>query len=128
RANARGRRRAQTDHRRLGEIPRKEPDSQPESAAAAPTAVSAPKLAKPAQAALPRRNQKPEQGPLAEVKAHSGEPLAISPSRVASNSAPKVAGHSLQAPVGYDGALGSTSGEEERPLLARLKQIPSWFL
>jgi hypothetical protein len=121
--NAERTRMARDDHPRLGEIPRKETDSQPESTAAAPTAVSAPKLAKPAQAALPRRNQKPEQGPLAEVKAHSGESLAISPSRVASNSAPQAA-----APAGYDGALASNSGEAERPLLARLKQIPSWFL
>src|SRR5262249_42478550 len=121
--NAERTRMARDDYLRLGEIARKDTDSQPESAAAAPTAVSASKLAKPAQAALPRRNQKPEQGPLAEVKAHSGEPLAISPSRVASNSAPQAA-----APAGYDGTLASTSGEEERPLLARLKQIPSWFL
>jgi hypothetical protein len=119
---------ARDDHPRLGEIARKETDSQPEGAAATPTAVSAPRLAKPAQAALPRRNQKSEHGPLAEVKARSGEPLAISPSRVASNSAPKTAGQSVQAPAGYDGALASTSGEEERPTLARLKQIPSWFL
>jgi hypothetical protein len=125
--NAEHTRMVRDDHPRLGEIARKETDSQPDSAAAA-TAVSAPKLAKPAQAALPRRNQKSEQGPLAEVKARSGEPLAISPSRVASNSAPKAVGQSLQAPVGYDGALASNSGEEERPLLARLKQIPSWFL
>src|SRR5262249_9594905 len=76
----------------------------------------------------PRRNQKSEQGPLAEVKARAGEPLAISPSRVASNSAPKTAGQSVQAPVGYGGAVASNSGEEERPLFARLRQIPSWFL
>jgi hypothetical protein len=126
--NAERTRMARDDHPRLGEIAPTETDSQPDSAAATPTAVSAPKLAKPAQAALPRRNQKSEQGPLAEVKARSGEPLAISPSRVASNSAPKAAGPSLQAPVGYDGALASNNGEEERPLLARLKQIPSWFL
>jgi hypothetical protein len=126
--NAERTRMVRDDQPRLGEIARTESDSQPDSAAAAPTAVSAPKLAKPAQAALPRRNQKSEQGPLAEVKVRSGEPLAISPSRVASNSAPKAVGQSLQVPVGYDGALASNSGEEERPLLARLKQIPSWFL
>jgi hypothetical protein len=118
----------QNDHPVAGETARTETESKPESLAATPTAVSAPKLAQPAQAALPRRNQKSEQGPLAEAKARSGEPLAISPSRVASNSAPKAAGQSVQAPVGYGGAVASNSGEEERPLLARLRQIPSWFL
>jgi hypothetical protein len=118
----------QNDHPLLGEPARKETESQPESAAATPTAASAPKLAQPAQATLPRRNQKAEQGPLAEAKTRTGEPLAISPSRVASNSAPKAAGQSVQAPVGYGGAVASNSGEEERPLLARLRQIPSWFL
>jgi hypothetical protein len=118
----------QNDHSLAGETARTETESKPESVAATPTAVSAPKLAQPAQAALPRRNQKSEQGPLAEAKARSGEPLAISPSRVASNSAPKAAGQSVQVPAGYGGAVASNSGEEERPLLARLRQIPSWFL
>lgn len=123
--NAERTRMARDDHPRLGESARTETEGQPDSVAAT---ASAPKLAKPAQAALPRRNQRSQQGPLAEAKAPSGEPLAISPSRVASNSAPKAAGQSVQAPAGYDGALASTSGEEERPTLARLKQIPSWFL
>jgi hypothetical protein len=117
----------QNDHPLAGETARTETESKPESVAAT-AAVSAPKLAQPAQAALPRRNQKAEQGPLAEAKARSGEPLAISPSRVASNSAAKAAGQSVQALVGYGGAVASNSGEEERPLLARLRQIPSWFL
>src|SRR5262245_17844562 len=112
----------QNDHPLPGEPARKEPESQPESVAATLTIVSAPKLAQPAQAALPRRNQKAEQGPLAEAKMRSGEPLAISPSRVASNSAPKAAGQSVQAPVGY-GSGESNSGEEERQLIARLRQI-----
>jgi hypothetical protein len=118
----------QNDHPLVDETARTETENKPENVAATPTAVSAPKLAQPAQAALPRRNQKSEQGTLAEAKARSGEPLAISPSRVASNSAPKAAGQSVQAPVGYGGAVASNSGEEERPLLARLRQIPSWFL
>jgi hypothetical protein len=126
--NAERTRMARDDHPRLGESARTETEGQPDSVAATPATASAPKLAKPAQAALPRRNQRSEQGPLAEAKAPSGEPLAISPSRVASNSAPKAAGQSVQAPAGYDGVLASNSGEEERPLLARLKQIPSWFL
>lgn len=123
--NAERTRMARDDHPRLGESARTETEGQPDSVAAT---ASAPKLAKPAQAALPRRNQRSQQGPLAEAKAPSGEPLAISPSRVASNSAPKAAGQSVQAPAGYDGVLASNSGEDERPLLARLKQIPSWFL
>ena len=118
----------QNDDPLLGEPARKETDSQLETAAATPTPVSAPKLAKLTQAASPRRNQKAEQGPLAETKPHSGEPLALSPSRVASNPAPKTAGQSVRAPAGYEGSAAANSGEEERPLLARLKQIPSWFL
>src|SRR5262249_53297463 len=96
--------------------------------AAAAAAVAGRRVAHPPRAARRRRNQKSEQGPLAEVKARAGEPLAISPSRVASNSAPKAAGQSVQTPVGYGGAVASNSGEEERPLLAGLRQIPSWVL
>jgi hypothetical protein len=126
---------ARDDRPLLGETARKETDSQPESAAsqpesaaATPTTVSTPKLAKLTQPASPRRNQKSEQVPLAETKARSGEPLAISPSSVASNAAPKASGQSVRAPAGYEGSAASNSGEEDRPLLARLKQIPSWFL
>jgi hypothetical protein len=126
--NAEHARMARNDEPLLGESARTETESQPEGVAAAPATASAPKLAKPAQAAPPRRNQRSEQGPLAETKARSGEPLAISPSRAASNSAPRTAGPSVQAPVGYGGSVAVNSGEDERPLLARLKQIPSWFL
>jgi len=127
---------ARDDRPLLGETGRKEtdsqPESQPESAAATPTTVSAPKLAKLTQPASPRRNQKSEQVPLAETKARSGEPLAISPSSAASNAAPnatpKASGQSVRAPAGYEGSAPSNSGEEDGPLLARLKQIPSWFL
>jgi hypothetical protein len=103
---------ARDDRPLLGETARKETESQPESAAATSTTVSAPKLAKLTQPASPRRNQKSEQVPLAETKARLGEPLAISPSSVASNAAP----------------TASNSGEEDGPRLARLKQIPSWFM
>jgi hypothetical protein len=134
-ATAERARMARDDRPLLGETGRKETDSQresaanqPESAAATPTTVSAPKLAKLTQPASPRRNQKSEQVPLAETKARSGEPLAISPSSVASNAAPKASGQSVRAPAGYEGSAASNSGEEDRPLLARLKQIPSWFL
>ena len=119
---------ARDDRPLLGETGRKETDSQPESAATPPTTVSAPKLAKLTQPASPRRSQKSEQVPLAETKARSGEPLAISPASVASNVAPKASGQSVRVPAGYEGSAPSDSGEEDRPLLARLKQIPSWFL
>jgi hypothetical protein len=118
---------ARDDRPLIGETARKETDSQPESAAATPTTVSAPKLAKLTQPASPRRNQKSEQVPLAETKARSGEPLAISASSVASNAAPKASGN-VRAPAGYEGSAPSNNGEEDGPLLARLKQIPSWFL
>jgi len=126
---------ARDDRPLLGETGRKETDSQPESAAsqpesvaATPTTVSAPKLAKLTQPASPRRNQKSEQVPLAETKARSGEPLAISPSSAATNAAPKASGQSVRAPAGYEGSAASNGGEEDGPLLGRLKQIPSWFL
>jgi hypothetical protein len=134
-ATAERARMARDDRPLLGETGRKETESQPESAAsqpesaaATPTTVSAPRLAKLTQPASPRRNQKSEQVPLAETKARSGEPLAISPSSVASNAAPKASGQSVRAPAGYEGSAASNSGEEDGPLLARLKQIPSWFL
>jgi hypothetical protein len=117
----------QNDYPLLGETARKETD-RPESAAAVPTPVAAPKLARSTQAASPRRNQKSEQGPLAETKARSGEPLALSSSRVASNAPSNAPGQSVRTPVGYEGSAAPNSGEEEQPLLARLKQIPSWFL
>jgi hypothetical protein len=126
---------ARDDRPLLGETARKETDSQPESAAsqpesaaATPTTVSTPKLAKLTQPASPRRNQKSEQVPLVETKARSGEPLAISPSSAASNAAPKASGQSVRAPAGYEGSAASNGGEEDGPLLARLRQIPSWFL
>jgi hypothetical protein len=118
----------ENDYPLLGETARKETDSQPETAAAVPTPVAAPKLARSTQAASPRRNQKSEQGPLAETKARSGEPLALLSSRVASNAPPNAPGQSVRTPVRYEGSAAPNSGEEEQPLLARLKQIPSWFL
>ena len=119
---------ARDDRPLVGETARKETESQPESAVATPTPVSALKLAKLTQPASPRRNQKSEQVPLAETRARSGEPLAISASSVASNAAPKAAGQSVRAAAGYEGSAASNSGEEDGPLLARLKQIPSWFM
>ena len=134
-ASAERARMARDDRPLLGEAGRKGTDSQPESAAsqpesaaATPTTVSAPRLAKLTQPASPRRNQKSEQALLAETKARSGEPLAISPSSAASNAAPKASGQSVRAPAGYEGSAPSNGGEEDGPLLARLRQIPSWFL
>jgi hypothetical protein len=123
---------ARDDHALLAELVRKEAENQkkPENAAAAPTTVSAPKLAKPAPAAQPRRNQKPEQAALGEAKPRATEPLPIQPPMAASNSTAKAAGQNAEPPLGREApaASGSAGGEEERPLLARLKQVPSWFL
>jgi hypothetical protein len=128
-ASADSTRMARDDHAPVAEIVRKETESQTESVTATPTTASAPKLAKPTQAAAaaPRR-KKPDEGFLAETRARSAEPLPIQPPSFASNSAAKTTGQGIQAAVGYDGPAASNSAEEERPLLARLKQIPSWFL
>jgi len=107
------------DHNRPAPIARTDAEMQPEAAASA----AAPKVVKPAAVAQARHNQKPEPGAGAETKARSGEPMAIQPTAVAANSTPGV-----QAAAGRDEAQGWGSGEEDRPLLARLKQIPSWFL
>jgi hypothetical protein len=110
------------DHNHPAAIARTDAETQPEAAASA-AAPAAPKAVKPAAVAQARHNQKPEPGAGAETKARSGEPMAIQPTAVAVNSAPGV-----QAAAGRDEAQGWGSGEEDRPLLARLKQIPSWFL
>jgi hypothetical protein len=111
------------DHTRPAAIARTDAETQPEAAAPA-----ASKAVKPAVVAQARRNQKPEPGAGAETKARSGEPLAIQPAAVAANSAPKAAVPDAQAAAGRDDAQEWSSGEEDRPLLARLKQIPCWFL
>ena len=85
----------QNDYPLPGETARKETESRPESAAAVPTPVSAPRPAKLTQPVSPRRN-----------------------------AAPNAPGQSVR----YEGSAAPNSGEEEQPLLARLKQIPSWFL
>lgn len=115
------------DHTRPAAIARTDAETQPEAAAGAP-APAASKAVKPAVVAQARRNQKPEPGAGAETKARSGEPLAIQPAAVAANSAPKAAAPDAQAAAGRDDAQEWSSGKEDRPLLARLKQIPSWFL
>jgi hypothetical protein len=115
------------DHTRPAAIARTDAETQQETAASAP-AATAPKAVKPPAVAQARRNQKPEPGAGAETKAGSGEPLAIQPAAVAANSAPKPVAPGAQAANGRDEPQGWSSGEEDRPLLARLKQIPSWFL
>lgn len=85
-------------------------------------AAAAPKPVKPPQAAQARRSQKPEQ-------AAASEPLAIQPPLAAANAAPKPAIQSPMPLLGRDGfaTTAPSAGEDERPLLARLRQIPSWF-
>lgn len=85
-------------------------------------AAAAPKPVKPPQAAQVRRSQKPEQ-------AAASEPLAIQPPLAAANAAPKPAIQSPMPLLGRDGfaTTAPSAGEDERPLLARLRQIPSWF-
>lgn len=103
-------------------------DTQAERVSVAPAMAPAPKPAKSAPTAPARRNQKSEQGVAsAEPKARTGEPLAIDAAAVSSNSAPKTAGQSIPTTAGRD-EPAAWSSEEERPLLAGLKLIPSWFL
>jgi len=115
------------DHSRPAAVARTDAET-PLEAAANAAAPAAPKTAQPAAVAQARRNQKPEPGASAETKARSGEPLAIQPAAVAASSAPKAAAPDAQVSAGRDEAREWSSGEEDRPLLARLRQIPSWFL
>jgi hypothetical protein len=149
---------ARDDHALLAALARKDADAaaKPEHAAPALAAASAPapKPAKPAQSAQARRNQKAEQPP-GEPRPRSTEPLPIQPPIAAANSAPRpvtqgspaqgspAQGSSVQASsvqassarasptlLGRDGFTASAPNphEEERPLLARLEEIPSWFM
>ena len=113
------------DHSRSAAVARTDAETPPEAATSA-AAPAAPKTAQPAAVAQARRNQKSEPG--AETKARGGEPLAIQPAAVAANSAPKATAPAARAAAGRDEAEDWSSGEEDRPLLARLRQIPSWFL
>jgi cytoskeletal protein RodZ len=108
-----------------------EPPKKPESTAAAPTAPSAPagtpapaaapapKPAKPAHAVPPRRQQKPEHAPVVEAKPRAPE-LAQPPVAAA----PPAAAPPAQS---ADAAPAAKSAEDDRPLFARLKLVPSWF-
>jgi len=115
------------EHARPAAMARANAETPSEAGASAPAAAE-PKAVKPAVVAQARRNQKLEPVAGAEAKARGGEPLAIQPAAVAANSAPKAAAPAAQAAAGRDEAEDWSSGEEDRPLLARLRQIPSWFL
>jgi hypothetical protein len=122
---------ARDDHALLTALVRKEAESQkkPEAAATAePAAAVPPKPAKPSQAAPARRNPKPDQSASTEPQPRVAEPLPIQP-LAASNSAPKPVRQSAEAPFERDSFATSApnGGDEERPLLARLRRIPSWF-
>ena len=112
---------------RAAAIARSDSETQPEPTAVAPTASLAPKPAKSASVTAARRNQKAEQGPSTEVKVRNAEPLAIQPPAVEANPAPRTAAQSVPAAASRDESA-TWNSDEERPLLARLKQIPSWFL
>jgi len=103
---------------------RKDGDSQ-----AKPEAAAAPKPAKPVQAAQARRSQKPEQAATSEPQPRASEPVAIQPPVAAANAAPKPAVQGPMPLLGRDGFATTppSGGEEERPLLARLRQAPSWL-
>src|SRR6266511_2913655 len=109
---------------RAAAITRSDSETQPERTAVASTASSA---AKSAPVAAARRTQMSEQAPSAEPKRRSSEPLAIQPSAVAANPAPTTAAQSVPAAASRD-EPATWNSDEEGPLLARLKQIPSWFL
>jgi hypothetical protein len=124
---------ARDDRALLAALARKDRDTatKPEQAAPAPAAAAGSKPAKPAPTVQTRRNQKTEQAAPGEPQPRASEPLPIQPPIAASNSAPKPAVQASPALLGRDGfATSGPSGheEDERPLFARLKQIPSWFL
>ena len=111
---------------RVAGIARSDSETQPERTSVTPTS-SAPKAAKAASIPAARRTQTSEQGPGAEPKRRSGEPLAIQPPAVSANPAPRPSAQSAPAAASRDESA-TWNGDEERPLLARLKQVPSWFL
>jgi hypothetical protein len=122
---------ARDDHALLAALARKETgiETKAEGAAAlAPTAAAKP--AKPAQADPARRGQKPAQAAQAEPQPRAVEPLPIQPplAATASAPAPAPARPASESLVARDGFAAASNGEEDGPLLTRIKQIPSWFL
>jgi hypothetical protein len=121
---------ARDDHALLAALVRKETESQSKAEGAAetpaPTAVTKP--AKSAQAEPARRSPKPPQAAQVETQPRAAEPLPIQPPIAAAVSAPKPATPASEALPARDGFAAANTGEEDRPLLVRLRQIPSWFL
>ena len=124
---------ARDDSTLLAALARRDVDTAPKPEQAAPAPVAAgPKPAKSTPTVETRRSQRTEQAAPGEPQPRASEPLPIQPPIAASNSTPKPAVPASPALLGRDGfATSGPSGheeEEERPLFARLKQIPSWFL
>jgi hypothetical protein len=121
---------ARDDHALLAALVRKETEHQKREEVPA-LAGAAAKPAKPAPGAQARRNQKPEPTASVETPPRAAEPLPLQPPTAASPSAARPAARSAPPPLERDEfavSASSPSGEEEHPLLARLGQIPSWFL
>jgi hypothetical protein len=120
-----------------------EAQKKPDSVVTARTPAPAPKLVK--QPVQPHRPQKLEQPALVEAKPRAVERPERSPVQsqmplppsAAADAAGKAAGQSAatgQSPAGPSGEAGpgrdgsgANRGEEDRPLFARLKLVPSWF-
>lgn len=128
-ANEDALRMARDDHALLAALARKETgiETKAEGAAASAPAAAA-KPAKPAQAEPARRSQKPAQAAQAEPQPRAVEPLPIQPPLAASASVPAPARPASESLVARDGFAAASNGEEDGPLLTRIKQIPSWFL
>jgi len=127
---------ARDDHALLAALVRKETEGRKDAegrkdveSQAKLEAPAAQKPAKPVQAAQARRSQKPEQAATSEPQPRASEPTAIQPPVAAANAAPKPAVQGPMPLVGRDGFATTPpgAGEEERPLLARLRQAPSWL-
>jgi hypothetical protein len=128
---------ARDDHALLAALVRKETEGRKDvesrkdtESQAKQEAAAASKPAKPPQAPQARRSQKPEQVAASEPQPRASEPLAIQPPLAAANATPKPAAQSPTALLGRDAfaTAAPTGDEEERPLFARLRQIPSLFL
>jgi hypothetical protein len=122
---------ARDEHALLAALVRREADTkasrepgEPEAASATPAGGAAVKAAKPGQAELARRSQKPAQAAQGETQRRAED--AIQPP-LAAALAPKPVAAAEPAPA-RDEITVARNDEEDGPLLARLKQIPSWFL
>jgi hypothetical protein len=120
---------ARDDHALLAALVRKETEHQKREEVPALAAAAA-KPAKSTSAGQGRRAQKPEPTASVETPPRAAEPLPPRPPTAASPSAARPAARSAPPLLERDefAVSASPSGEEEHPLLARLGQIPSWFL